>query len=110
MSPARDRCAQCGMQLCSLAQLKAAYDAGYRDDQWGLINIQGRDAKVTSCDAYYSNPDECFFIVDGNSSRSLIPHTPRPYETPFAFCCRSDNNSEGMVTERLHILEETHAS
>ncbi|XP_033631381.1 uncharacterized protein LOC117293264 [Asterias rubens] len=92
LTQARERCAQCNMQLCSLAQLKAAYDAGYRNDKWGLVNIQGRDAMVTSCgNRYYASLTECFFRIEGNMASSVIPHTPRPYENAQAFCCRACN-------------------
>ena len=96
LTQARERCAQCDMQLCSLAQLKAAYDAGYRNDKWGLVNIQGRDAMVTSCgNRYYASLTECFFRIEGNMASSVIPHTPRPYENAQAFCCRACNMYTG---------------
>ena len=75
------------MQLCTLAQLKAAYDSGFRDNNWSLFDMEGRDARVSPCWEYYWRRGECYFIVEGNSGISLIPNTPRPANFEPVYCC-----------------------
>ncbi|XP_071786648.1 uncharacterized protein [Asterias amurensis] len=86
LTQARERCAQCDMQLCSLAQLKAAYDAGYRSDEWGMYDTPGRDVTVTSCGHYFGTPGECYFTEEGQE-KSSIPNTPRVVATESVYCC-----------------------
>ena len=86
LTQARERCAQCDMQLCSLAQLKAAYDAGYRLNEWGMYDTPGRDVTVTSCGRYFGTPGECYFTEEGQE-KSSIPNTPRVATTESVYCC-----------------------
>ncbi len=85
LTDAREHCAQCGMQLCSLAQLKAAYDAGYRNDQWGLIDTIGQLAKVVSCGD--SIADKCFFVGEGSDGASGIPFKNYSDGLIPSYCC-----------------------
>ncbi|XP_038055366.1 uncharacterized protein LOC119727533 [Patiria miniata] len=91
LSLARRACSQYAMQLCTLAQLKAAYRAGRADDSWALIDVKGRDAKLTPCGSYYGAPGECYYIVEGRPDESLIPTTPRPAVTNKAYCCSTNH-------------------
>ena len=77
------------MKLCLLRQLKAAYEAGYRDDRWGLAGIDGRRAKVTSCggDGQYVD-GECFFVVEGSQTGGVIPLAPSLNDSTNAYCCQ----------------------
>ena len=87
LTEARASCALCGMELCSLAQLKAAYDAGYCSGGWGLFGVQGRHAQVALCGTFWEDPNECYFVVAENSTASVIPNTPSSREREAAFCC-----------------------
>ena len=73
------------MRLCTTSQLEAAYNTGYREDTWGLIDNKGRHAKVSSCDEFSNSPDECHFIVTATLAKAsshihipqllVIPHS-----------------------------------
>ncbi len=90
LTKARERCAQCDMQLCSLAQLKAAYDAGYRSNQWGLIDTQGREETVTSSgSSFFNKPGECNFTVSEEAKKNIIQNTPRTYSFARSYCCHT---------------------
>ncbi|XP_022100327.1 uncharacterized protein LOC110984432 [Acanthaster planci] len=91
LSLARDACAQYGMQLCTLTQLKAAYEAGFRSNLWSLINTEGRDAKLSVCDTNHRRQSECAFMMEGTNNDGLIPNTPRPADFINAFCCSSSS-------------------
>ncbi|XP_033632289.1 uncharacterized protein LOC117293914 [Asterias rubens] len=85
LTQAKERCAQCDMQLCSLAQLKAAYDVGYRNDEWGLYDTPGRDVKVMPCAGWF-NAGECYYTEEGYL-KSSIPNTPRVGVADSVYCC-----------------------
>ncbi len=93
---AEGSCSQCGKQLCSLDDLKAAHDVGYRDDQWGFTSELELKAKVTSCNGLLPE-DECYSFVEGNADKSLIPITPSISFNGSAFCCL-DNEEHRKYT------------
>ncbi|XP_038061009.1 uncharacterized protein LOC119731808 [Patiria miniata] len=90
ISLAREGCTKYhpALQLCTLPQLKAAYDAGFADGVWSLYDTEGWDAKLSTCSIWY--PDECYVLVEGSATDSYIPYTPRPFEVSHAYCCSSN--------------------
>lgn len=76
------RCLACGMQLCTLPQMKIAFEFGYRNLQFGHYRgASNRKARVTSCD--YALPgQECFY-----EGREILTVPMEDRETVGAYCC-----------------------
>ena len=84
----RARCAECGLQLCTLAQLRAAYEAGFRHSGWHLYDTKDRLAKVTPCGEWHYENNLCYFVVHGNYTKSLIPNNRKPGWFGNPICCQ----------------------
>ena len=89
-SQPRARCAECGLQLCTLAQLRAAYEAGFRHSGWYLYDKKDRVAMVSQCGKWRYVRNECYYEVEGNRSytESLIPNIRRPGRIEHPICCQ----------------------
>ncbi|XP_022103311.1 uncharacterized protein LOC110986035 [Acanthaster planci] len=72
-------CSDLAAHLCTLAELKEAYDHGYRCNCWYYFATPNRDASVKpgGCGAYYGS--ECY--------QGIIANTPRPANGRPAYCC-----------------------
>ena len=69
-----------------MAQLKAAYNAGYRDNQWSVNDTLDRHANVMSCDGIHNATDKCYFVVEGGVEKSL-PLSSSSESSEYAYCC-----------------------
>ncbi|XP_038069779.1 uncharacterized protein LOC119738875 [Patiria miniata] len=71
-------CSDLAAHPCTLAELKEAYDRGYRSVDWLYFEIPNRDASVVGCGVYHYG-DECYQDTIGN--------TPRPGAPREVLCC-----------------------
>ncbi|XP_038069276.1 uncharacterized protein LOC119738451 [Patiria miniata] len=71
-------CSDLAAHLCTLAELKEAYEHGYRSWDWYYLATPNRDASVAGCSEYHYG-DECY--------QDTIANTPRPEWRTRAYCC-----------------------
>nr|CAD55601.1 Cyclin B binding protein [Marthasterias glacialis] len=88
LASAQTYCKSIGSSLCSLGQMANAWRHKYYDGRWGMYNVKGRDARVSSCGTYTKSSGECYttttvIIIPVN----IIPNTPRPNAQQKAYCC-----------------------
>ncbi|XP_038057094.1 uncharacterized protein LOC119728779 [Patiria miniata] len=92
LDDAREACRGYGHHLCSLDELKAAFDSGVTTSYWNLVDVRDRDARISICQVgsgHRYEGDECFVKV-GDYATWHIPNTPRPSTNARAFCCKND--------------------
>ncbi|XP_071799533.1 uncharacterized protein [Asterias amurensis] len=81
-------CQNCGMQLCTLAQMQEAYINGFRSQRWGMFEKLGHDMRASDCTKYVARK-ECYAVLNspGASPTGIIPFTPRVASVQNAWCC-----------------------
>ncbi|XP_038069632.1 uncharacterized protein LOC119738755 [Patiria miniata] len=70
-------CSDLAAHPCTLAELKEAYDHGYRSLYWGYLATPNRDTRVDGCT--HHKDDECY--------QGTIANTPRPATRKQVYCC-----------------------
>ncbi|XP_038066732.1 uncharacterized protein LOC119736795 [Patiria miniata] len=72
-------CSDQGAHPCTLAELKEAYDNGYRSSTWLYFATPNRDASVADGGCGSRTGDECY--------QDTIANTPRPAAQSWVYCC-----------------------
>jgi len=88
LTEASTYCQNCGMQLCTLAQMQEAYINGFRSQQWGMFEKLGYDTSAFACGKYVAQK-ECYVVLNspGAKPTGIIPVTPRVGSVVNAWCC-----------------------
>ncbi|XP_038063219.1 uncharacterized protein LOC119733930 [Patiria miniata] len=80
-----DFCRECSLFPCSLDQMKAAYEAGFRDEHWGHIDLRGTEIRPSACTSEEIAAGGCSFPDEG-----LIPNRTAPADVDsisYPYCC-----------------------
>ncbi|XP_038053442.1 uncharacterized protein LOC119725905 [Patiria miniata] len=102
---AEERCRECGMQVCTLPQMKLAFEFEYRNLAFGLYRgseSDNRKARVSSCD-YDFPSQECFY-----EGREILTVPLSDGEEVAAYCCPSTGPS--LTVSKFHSHAEAKES